>query len=277
MAVSRVARRKIKATLLDHTTSINSSLVNLRGTSAGADANIFNIKTKVNTIINLLSQLNGNYNEVTQENIKAIIVTGKRISRHRERTSILNSQQTFEDWIAEISSLELTLPQSNGNEYSTERAIRVFLSYSHIDKILVGKIKKELEVYGIEAFMAHDDIDPSEEWVEEIIRNIKECDVFIPFINENFKKSKWTDQESGIAFTRDKLIIPLDIGLVSYGFLGKYQAMAYTNSPDACEKIIDTIMNKDPLMKKRIQDDLKKNLKIRARTRFLDPASSGFN
>lgn len=257
MSVSRPATRKIKDTLLHHTNLINGYLVNLRGTSTGADDNIFHIKREINTLLNLLSQLNGNYDEETQENIKAIIVTGKRISRHRKRSSILSSQQTFEDWIAEISSLKLTLTQSNGKEikYSAERAIRVFLSYSHIDKILVGEIKKELEVSGIEAFLAHEDIDPSEEWMEEIIRSIKECDVFIPFINENFKESKWTDQESGIAFTRDKIIIPIDIGLVPYGFIGKYQALPYENSSDACEEIIETIMNKNPLMKKRIQDD----------------------
>ena len=145
MSVSRTARRKIKATLLHHTTLLTGYLVKLRGTSTGADDNIFHIKTEINTLLNLLSQLNGNYNEKTQENIKAIIVTGKRISRHRERTSILNSQQTFEDWIAEISSLKLELIQSNGKEieYSAERAIRVFLSYSHIDNVLVGEIKKK--------------------------------------------------------------------------------------------------------------------------------------
>jgi len=202
--------------------------------------------------------LNGNYNEKTQENIKVIIVTGKRISRHRERTSILNSQQTFEDWIAEISSLKLELIQSNGKEieYSAERAIRVFLSYSHIDNVLVGEIKKKLEVYGLEAFLAHEDIEPSKEWVEEIIRNLKECDVFIPFINENFKKSKWTDQESGIVFAKDAFVIPINIGLMPYGFIGKYQALPYENSSKTSKEIVEIMIKKNPLMMKRIQDDL---------------------
>lgn len=272
MSVSRPAIRKIKATLLHHTTLITGYLVNLRGTSTGADDNIFHIKTEITTIISLLSQLNGNYDEETQENIKAIIVTGKRIFRHRERKSILSSQQTFEDWIAEISSLKLDLIQSNGKEieYSAERPIRVFLSYSTTDNKLVGEIKEKLESSGIEAFLAHEDIEPSEDWIEIIILNLKECDVFIPFLSENFKKSKWTDQESGIAFTRDKLIIPINIGLVPYGFIGKYQTLPYENSSDACEKIIETMMKKNPLMKKRIQDDLRKKHDA-ARTRAQRP------
>lgn len=145
-------------------------------------------------------------------------------------------------------------------EYSDKRPIRVFLSYSDSDLSLIHEIKKKLDFYCLETFLAHDDIEPSEEWVEEIILNLKECDVFIPFISENFKKSKWTDQESGIAFTRDKFIIPINIGLVPYGFIGKYQALPYENSSDACEEIIETMMNKNPLMKKRIQYDLNKKL-----------------
>ena len=37
--------------------------------------------------------------------------------------------------------------------------IRVFLSYSHKDKELAGEIKKRLEEHGLEAFLAHEDIE----------------------------------------------------------------------------------------------------------------------
>jgi len=263
MSSSFTVEPQIKDTLLHHTTLINGYLVKLRRTSIGADDNIFRIKREINTILTFLSKLNGNYDEEIQENIKAIIDTGKRISRHRERDSILKSQQTFEDWIAEISSLKLTLTQSNGSKiiYSAERAIRVFLSYSHMDSILVAEIKKTLEDNGIEAFLAHEDIGPSKEWEKEIIRSLNECDVFIPFINDNFMKSKWTDQESGIAFARGKFILPINIGLVSYGFIGRYQALKYKDGPLTSKEIIEAIMNKNSLMKKRIKDDLIKKFK----------------
>ena len=104
--------------------------------------------------------------------------------------------------------------------------------------------------------MAHEDIEPSKEWVEEIIRNLKECDVFIPFINENFKKSKWTDQESGIVFAKDAFVIPINIGLMPYGFIGKYQALPYENSSKTSKEIVEIMIKKNPLMMKRIQDDL---------------------
>lgn len=121
--------------------------------------------------------------------------------------------------------------------------IRVFLSYSSKDKNLVGELKEALESNGFEVFLAHEDIEPSKDWQEEIIRNLEECNIFIPIISKNFKASCWTDQESGIAFVGDKLIIPVNIGLVPYGFIGRYQALKFDgNISHACEKIVEAII-----------------------------------
>lgn len=38
------------------------------------------------------------------------------------------------------------------NEDAELRTLRVFLSYSHIDKELAGEIKEKLEEYGLESF-----------------------------------------------------------------------------------------------------------------------------
>jgi len=49
-------------------------------------------------------------------------------------------------------------------------------------------------------------------------------------LTNNFKDSKWTDQESGIAYNERKKIIPLMIDLTPYGFLGKFQALRVDTS-----------------------------------------------
>lgn len=77
---------------------------------------------------------------------------------------------------------------------------RVFLSYSHKDRVIAGSIKTTLGSEALEVFMAHEDIQPSLEWQEEIFRQLKLCDIFIPLFSNNFRKSNWTDQESGLAF-----------------------------------------------------------------------------
>lgn len=107
------------------------------------------------------------------------------------------------------------------------KEVRIFLSYSSLNKKVVGKIKLWLSEFGFNVFLAHDDIRPSLEWQKVIIENLKKSHVFIPIITPEFNKSKWTDQESGMAFISNKLIIPILIGrgLNPHGFLSIYQAL----------------------------------------------------
>ncbi len=110
------------------------------------------------------------------------------------------------------------------------KSVRVFLSYSHVDGFLAEQLKHSLERYGLEVFMAHEDIEPSKIWQDEIIRSLKACDVFIPILTHNFSQSKWTDQESGIAFAEGKVIIPIKVEIDPYGFLHKFQALKYSEN-----------------------------------------------
>ncbi len=107
--------------------------------------------------------------------------------------------------------------------------IRAFLSYSTDDKVLAGKIKYTLEAFwNFDIFLAHEDLDPSVEWESEILRNLHNCELFMPLISPNFHKSKWTDQESGIAFNKSKVILPICTpDNPPYGFLNQYQAFFY--------------------------------------------------
>src|SRR5690349_14086406 len=89
------------------------------------------------------------------------------------------------------------------------RSLRVFLSYSHHDKLLAGKVKEQLELYfGLEIFLAHEDIDGGEEWEKIIVENLKATDIFMPLLSPNFESSAFTDQETGIAYALNKKVIP---------------------------------------------------------------------
>jgi len=135
--------------------------------------------------------------------------------------------------------------------------IRVFLSYSSLDKEIAGQLKVALELQGIKAFLAHDDIEPTQEWEGVIIDNLKVCDVFIPLLSENFKESTWTDQETGIAVSEEKLIIPLKIDIDPYGFIGKIQALKINESiSDTRDNILNIIK------KSSVSDRLKNSLII---------------
>lgn len=89
-------------------------------------------------------------------------------------------------------------------------AVPAFLSYSHQDRQLAGLIKGTLNYYGFDTFLAHEDLQPSVEWQEIILINLKECLVFLPLLTDSFIKSDWTDQETGIAIALDKIIVPIN-------------------------------------------------------------------
>ena len=141
------------------------------------------------------------------------------------------------------------------------RTIRVFLSYSSEDKKLAAYIRATLEELGLEVFLAHEDIRPSSDWQKVILENLKSTDIFIPIITENFKKSNWTDQESGIAFVKEKLIIPIAVDKkMPYGFLGKLQAFNFSSKlPISAEKIIEVIIEAKPEFVNSLLDSLIKS------------------
>lgn len=108
----------------------------------------------------------------------------------------------------------------------------------------MGKIKAWLSNFGFSVFLAHEDIEPSLEWQKVIVQNLKKCHVFIPIITKEFDESKWTDQESGMAFLQKKLIIPVAIeGHNPRGFIAIFQALPMSRKEveKGCIQIIRTI------------------------------------
>jgi hypothetical protein len=103
---------------------------------------------------------------------------------------------------------------------------RVFVSHVHTAKLQAGALRRALHRYAISAFVAHEDIETSDEWREEILRALMSMNAFVAIITPDFSTSKWTDQEVGIAVARDVPLIPINKGENPYGFLSKYQALS---------------------------------------------------
>ncbi len=103
---------------------------------------------------------------------------------------------------------------------------RVFLSHKSEVKVEVGELKKELAIYGMSGFVAHEDIHPTQEWMGEIEAALETADAFVAVLTDKFHESLWTDQEVGYALARGIPIIALRLGRDPYGFIGKFQALA---------------------------------------------------
>ena len=104
--------------------------------------------------------------------------------------------------------------------------VTAFVSYSHVDRKFGHQAKDVLGEVGIDAFLAHEDMETSEQWRERILSELCRCDLFVPLLSKNFLESKWAPQEAGfIASRREVIIAPLSIdGTIPFGFLSPFQS-----------------------------------------------------
>jgi hypothetical protein len=127
-----------------------------------------------------------------------------------------------------------------------KRYKEVFISYQTDDKAVAGKIKKILSDFGMDSFLAHEDIEISVEWQDEILKHIKNSSFFICLLSKNYLNSVYCMQESGMAIILDLAIIPLSLdGTVSPGFISKFQSKKINNSEPSFDDIIPGIINHD--------------------------------
>jgi hypothetical protein len=101
-----------------------------------------------------------------------------------------------------------------------------FISYQSADKVIAGKVKNLLAGVGISTFMAHEDINVSEEWRLKILEEIGKADLFVSLWSANYNNSWWCIQESGIAsYRKEMTAIPLSLdGSIPQGFAGNIQS-----------------------------------------------------
>ncbi|MCF5759978.1 toll/interleukin-1 receptor domain-containing protein [Aeromonas veronii] len=158
--------------------------------------------------------------------------------------------------IAEELSLEIPM----ANAMSTKEVtfwkaghFKLFLSHLASFKVQTSHLQSALRKYAISSFVAHEDIEPTKQWQEEIEAALHTMDALVAILMPGFQESRWCDQEVGFAVGRDVLVIPLRKGLDPYGFIGKYQGIQAQNKTigDVAEAIFRTLI-KSPKTKNKI-------------------------
>lgn len=124
---------------------------------------------------------------------------------------------------------------------------RLFISHSSTDKMYATEFKKYLEKFEVSGFVAHDDIEPTLPWLEEIKRALHTMHAFVALLTPEFKESKYTDQEVGFALAREVLIIHVRSGLDPYGFIAETQSLSFPiDQPEKLSsEIIDVLLKSE--------------------------------
>lgn len=164
----------------------------------------------------------------------------------------------FDRKIAKIRQI-ISFPSFNGrktklyekyfearNTSSREKKGEVFFSYSHKDRVLAGEIATLVNEKGIDVFLAHEDIEVSEEWREEIFKHLESDSVLLALLTPNYKKSVWANQEAGFMRGKGGKVIPLIVGdtkIKGCGFVEALQGIPIKeeNLNNYLEEILHTI------------------------------------
>ncbi|MDQ6957540.1 MAG: toll/interleukin-1 receptor domain-containing protein [Mariprofundaceae bacterium] len=120
---------------------------------------------------------------------------------------------------------ELKKGAGSDSQFWQTNHFRLFISHLAEHKVIMSQLQGVLKEYGISAFVAHKDIEPTKEWQNEIEKALFSMDALVAVLTPNFDKSKWTDQEVGVAIGREVLVIPIRKGMDPYGFIGKFQGL----------------------------------------------------
>jgi hypothetical protein len=122
-------------------------------------------------------------------------------------------------------------PQTNPDSLTIWKPghIRLFISHRDTHKAAARLLSDALAPLGISAFVAHDTIQPMEDWKKEILKGLETMEVMLVFLTDDFHSSTWTNQEVGYALGRGTPIITLKLQRTDpAGFIGSEQALKGT-------------------------------------------------
>ena len=127
--------------------------------------------------------------------------------------------------LAHHIGFEVSTPESTIDPpFWQDKYVRVFLSHLSSHRDFAAELQEEMGRYGLTAFVAHNDIEPTAEWQNEIETSLSTSEVLIALMHDGFKDSNWTDQEVGFAMGRGLPVFSVRFDQDPYGFIGKFQA-----------------------------------------------------
>jgi hypothetical protein len=159
------------------------------------------------------------------------------------------------DWRQEsgllVTPSRMVTPDSTTRIWGDD-GFRLFLSHKSEVRKETARLKESLGLFGVSAFVAHQDIRPTRAWQDEIENALLSMDAFAALLTDDFHDSDWTDQEVGFALARGVPVIAVHLGRDPYGFIGKFQALR-AGWDDAAEGIVTLLMKHDRMFSAYIQ------------------------
>lgn len=106
----------------------------------------------------------------------------------------------------------------------------IFISYSHKDRIMAGKLSEALERHGYSVWFDRN-LETGVRWNREIINQVLSCHIMVVLLSPDAVESEWVRLESSLAIGAGKLIMPIALtpNLPIPEYLGEFQVSAYVD------------------------------------------------
>ena len=153
-----------------------------------------------------------------------------------------------------LGSLAQVAAQANPSaHWLGSKDFRLFISHLSRDKAKAIRLKEGLSAHAISGFVAHEDIEPSRVWQDEIERALFTMDALVAVCTTGFSASVWANQEIGFALGRGVKVISVKMGEDPVGFISKRQAVSRgQRSAEEIAAEIDGILAADPTTADRL-------------------------
>ncbi len=154
------------------------------------------------------------------------------------------------DWRNEsglLLSRNRIISSESDNHIWSDKQFRLFLSHRTSVKKETAYLQKKLKIFGISCFVAHNDIEPTRKWQEEIEKALFSMDALAALLTTDFHENSWADQEVGFAFGRGVPVFPIKLGSDPRGFVGKFQALS-VSWEHASKELVKLLIKQDRMV-----------------------------
>ena len=129
----------------------------------------------------------------------------------------------------------------------------VFISYKSEEYEIAGQIRALLEQHHYPCWMAPESIPAGSNYMLEIPKAIRTCDLFILIISEASQKSQWVQKEIDRAVKFNKYILPFHVDdselsdAIDFVLSNNQRIVAYQNFELACQELLRAVQMLHPL------------------------------
>lgn len=142
-------------------------------------------------------------------------------------------------------------PPRHENRDCGRNELKVFISYSTKDLHLIERLEQTIKAAGIKPYVASADDQPGTLLWEKVKSNIKNSNCMLVILTKNGSRSKWVQQEIGVADALSIPVIPVaEKGVDLRGFLEGRNVIEFDKNDPS--RTYDRVINYLGKMRKKL-------------------------